>query len=338
MTNVVICGEAWGADEARERTAYVGYSGWLLTQMLEEAGIRRADCFLTNVFNFQPEGNNIETLCGGKADGISGYPALTKSKYVRAEFEPELERLRDELLEHNPNVIIATGNVPLWALTGNVAISKRRGTTLYSTKVVSGFKVLPVYHPAAIGRQWDLRAVTVLDLQKAERESHFPEIIRPRREVWIEPELEDLERFYELYIRDCDQLCADIETVGTQISCIGFAPSPTVALVVPFIDHRRARGSYWPNKQAELAAWRFVIRMLDLPCGKTFQNGVYDIAFLWRSYRIQVRNPSHDTMLLSHALQPEAPKGLAFLGSVFTNESSWKLSGPRYNKTLKKED
>ena len=30
-------------------------------------------------------------------------------------------------------------------------------------------------------------------------------------------------------------------------------------------------------------------------------------------------------MLLHHALQPESEKGLAFLGSVYTNEASWKM-------------
>jgi hypothetical protein len=30
-------------------------------------------------------------------------------------------------------------------------------------------------------------------------------------------------------------------------------------------------------------------------------------------------------MLLHHALQPESEKGLGFLGSVYTNEASWKL-------------
>ena len=57
---------------------------------------------------------------------------------------------------------------------------------------------------------------------------------------------------------------------------------------------------------------------------KLFQNGLYDIAFLWRAYGIKVMNASEDTMLLHHALQPEALKGLGFLGSVYTDEGAWK--------------
>ena len=84
MTTIAIIGEAWGEAELRERTPFVGASGIELTRMLGEAGISRADCFLTNVFNLHPRGNDILELCGGKADAIPGYPPLAKSKYVLA--------------------------------------------------------------------------------------------------------------------------------------------------------------------------------------------------------------------------------------------------------------
>jgi len=52
-----------------------------------------------------------------------------------------------------------------------------------------------------------------------------------------------------------------------------------------------------------------------------------------------VRNAEHDTMLLSHALHPESPKGLAFLGSVYTDESAWKLNiRLKHKGTIKKEE
>ena len=43
-----------------------------------------------------------------------------------------------------------------------------------------------------------------------------------------------------------------------------------------------------------------------------------------------------DTMLMHHAMQPEMEKGLAFLGSVYTDEASWKFR--RKNQTIKQED
>lgn len=338
MPLIALVGESWGEAEERERAPFIGASGYELTRMLSDAGIVRADCFLTNVFNLHPPRNDLTAFCGPRDESILGYPAISSGKYIRHEFEPELARLSSELTEINPNIIIALGNTALWALLGVTGISKRRGTVSVSTNCVAGFKLLPTYHPAAILRQWDLRAVTVLDFMKAERESHFPEVIRPQREVWIEPSLEDLETFYDTQIVGCSRLSVDIETAGNQITCIGFAPSTGISLVVPFTDPRRASGSYWPNRAAELSAWEYVRRVLDTPIPKVFQNGLYDISFLWRSYKIKVRNPAEDTMLLHHALQPEAPKALDFLGSCYTNEASWKLMRQRGKTTLKGDE
>jgi hypothetical protein len=72
---------------------------------------------------------------------------------------------------------------------------------------------------------------------------------------------------------------------------------------------------------------------------KIAQNGLYDLNILWRSYGITVRNFEEDTMLLHHALQPESEKGLGFLGSVYTDEASWKMMRTKSKVTkFKKED
>lgn len=342
MTNIAIVGEAWGTEEEKERTAFVGTSGFLLTKMLEEAEISRADCFLTNVINAKPPANKIEAFCGPKPEGIPSYPALIKGKYLRREFEKELVRLGDELEEVNPNLVIALGNTAYWALCGKTAISKARGSTCVSTHTIQGFKVLPTYHPAAVSRQWDLRPIAVIDFCKGKREAEYPEIRRPKREIWIEPGLDDLERFYNAYIlpRSVESrtpLAVDIETAGTQITCIGFG-YPDVAIVNPFTDPRRKDRSYWPTFQDEKAAWGFNRRVLsDGRISKIFQNGMYDIAFIWRATGIKVLGAEEDTMLLHHALQPESLKGLGFLGSVYCDEGNWKQMRER-STTIKKDD
>ncbi len=338
MTSIAIVGEAWDEEEARQRLPFVGYSGMELTRMLSEAGIHRADCFLTNVFNQQPPGNKVEYFCGPKQQGIPGYPALIKGKHVRQDFILEIQRLSDELISINPNIIIAMGNTPMWALLGRTAISKFRGTTDLSTHTVTGFKVLPTYHPAAVCRQWELRPTTILDLMKALRESDFPEIRRPKREIWIEPTLEDIDAYYETHIRRCDCLSVDIETAGNQITCIGFAAGPDSAIVIPFLDTRRKDRSYWASIELERRAWSFVRRVLvSSKPHKLFQNGLYDIAFLWRAYGIKVMGAEHDTMLLHHALQPESLKGLGFLGSIYSDEGAWKHMRVKH-ETLKADE
>ena len=354
MKPIYIIGEARGEYEERINSSFVGPSGIELLRMLHDAKVitltqidreyisdyyRRGDprsidsvwrlhpeIYRTNVFAQHPPANKLEWFCGPKADGILSYPALLPSRYVRREFEPELDRLADEILRSDPNLIIALGNTALWALGGRTGVGKLRGTTLLSTHCVTGYKLLPTYHPAAVLREWSHRPTVVADLMKAKREATFPEVRRPACEIWIEPTLEDIDVFIRDFVQTrCDLLSVDIETSGSRITCIGFAPSAANAIVIPFDDERAAGRSYWPTREAEAAAWAAVRRVLeDTSIPKLFQNGLYDIAFLWRAYGIGVRGAREDTMLLSHSLQPESLKGLGYLGSIYTDHGPWK--------------
>lgn len=352
VPKVVVVGEAWGEQEAKLHHALVGPSGIEFLHMLEDAGwfilteaehdaLRRfwtdrdpfnvwqvwqnhPEFILTNVFNLRPPNNDLKTICVPKAQGAPGFPPLSPSKYLDRKYLGELTRLASQIAEARPNLIIALGNTATWALLRNTGITKIRGTVTTGT-LVPGVKILPTYHPAAVLRQWNLRAVTVLDLAKGKRENAFAELRRPRRSVWIEPSLADLGAFWERHLRSARRISFDIETATGQITCIGFSPEPDAAIVVPFVDSRSPSGSYWQSAEEEALAWAFVRRVLDHPAPKIAQNGIYDLHFLWRGYGITVRNCEDDTMLLHHALQPESPKGLAFLGSVYTDEASWKL-------------
>lgn len=333
---IALVGEAWGEYEERQRAPFVGPSGYELTRMFNEAGIHRADVHLTNVFNLRPKPtNDIENLCS--KEKVGGYSSLKSGKYLKPEYFSEVHRLHAELRETRPNITILAGNTAAWAVLGNSGIAKIRGAVL-SSPILKDFKCIPIYHPAAILRDWSLRPVTVLDLAKAKRESEFPEIRRPQRDIYIEPSLEDMERYYQSHLVPAKQIAFDIETAGNQITCIGFAPDERSAIVVPFYDLRVGTGSYWPTVYHESQAWAWVRRVLHMPQPKTAQNGMYDIHFLWRSYGITVTNFEDDTMLLHHALQPESEKGLAFLGSVYTNEASWKMMRSRGKTTIKRDE
>jgi hypothetical protein len=292
----------------------------------------------TNVFMQHPPRSDIDWFLGPKADALPGYPPLLKSRYVRAEFEYELDRLCNLLLTLDPNLIICLGNVALWALSGKTGIKNIRGTTTISTHTAADFKLLPTYHPTAVIRDWSLRPTVIADLMKGSRENGYPDIRRPLREIWIEPSLEDFERFYAQYIRGCRLLSVDIETVGQRITCIGFGPTGKDAIVVPFDDSRAKNGSYWTSRKDEHKCWNIVKSILeDGTIPKLFQNGSYDISFLWRAYGIKTMGAAEDSMLLSHALQPEALKGLGYLGSIYSDEGSWKHMRVKH-ETVKKDD
>lgn len=326
MPDIMLVGEAWGQQEEEEGRPFVGTSGYILNQMLAQIGIKRDDCYVTNVFNLRPRGNDIITLCGPKAEGIPGYPILQKSKYVRREFQNELDRLYSEIERESPNIIIALGGTASWALLRSTGIKQIRGAVAVVHPSIAErcgrvIKVLPTYHPAAVARQWNLRPIVLNDLDKARRESATPEYTRPSRQIWIKPTIEDLQTFEKLHILPAERIAPDIETKQDQITCVGFATSPSTAIVIPFFTESGL--SYW-SADDEITAWGYVRRWLAMK-PSVFQNGLYDMNFTWSRYGIPTPLAAEDTMLLHHAWQPEMEKGLGFLATLYTDEASWKF-------------
>jgi len=320
---MVLVGEAWGREEAEQGVPFVGHAGRILNGVLSQAGIARSECYVTNVLNLQPKPtNDIKNCCGPRMGGIPGMPSLTAGKYMRNEYAPELARLYRELDREKPNLIVALGATAAWALLKTTGIAKIRGAPAMSP----WGKCLATFHPQAVGYDWSLRPVLFADLCKAKREAEYAELRRPQREVYLPDTPADLDRFADLHMSRFDLLSIDIETVGGDIiTCVGFAPSIDRTLVVPFFDPAKPGRNYWPTAADERLAWDWVKRICEGDRPKVFQNGLFDINVLWRTMGIRVRNATHDTMLAHHALQPEMKKGLAFLGSIYTNEASWKL-------------
>lgn len=344
---IVLLGEAPGEEEERTGIPFIGYSGQELDRMLQEAGLSRSECYLTNVLWTRPPKNKLlEYFCVKKKDAGHGLPPLATGKYLHRDLLPELARLADELRGVNPNLIIALGNTAMWALLGQTGIGKMRGAVAVSTATspvgIPGLKVLPTYHPAAL-RDWSLRPIIVADLLKAARESEFPEVRRPARFIHINPTLEEVELWEQgKYPQgwtspyQANPLSIDTETRGKLISTISFSATPDTAFVIPFLKMRALDRSYWTTKE-ECTVRLILARVLASPVAKLFQNGLYDIQYLRRE-KYKLNNISEDTMILQHSLYPELPKGLGFLGSIYTNEAAWKLMRERGEDQLKRED
>jgi uracil-DNA glycosylase len=346
---IAIIGEAYGEEEEQWKMPFIGSAGKQLDTILEDALIPRSECFLINVFNFRPgtaaqshaaNPNDLGLICGAKSDPdvARGLPPLVPGKYVKTQYLGEVDRLVAELTELQPNVAILLGNTACWALLGQQAISKIRGTACISTRV-PGLKCIPTYHPAAVLRQYDLRHVTVLDFIKAKRESQFPELRRPVRTIYVAETIDDIRWFKEKFLDGVKEKVLDIETGFEQITCIGFAPSIDVGFVIPITDPRKPNGNYWPTTEMELEVWKLIAEIVGDPSDHWVgQNGLYDLQYLWQFYSCPVPGYKDDTMLLHHSLQPESEKGLGFLGSVYTNETAWKKERPRGEQTIKKDD
>lgn len=364
---VLFVGEAFGATEDLHHAPFVGHAGKELLRMFgdadiapgaafaatkrvlyagdelfiatREAWLREAGIALTNVFNVRPQDNKLEALC--RADGkglvfegraLSPLVRSPKHAYVAPSYVGHLARLAGEVRTAKPNLVVALGAAALWGLTA--ALGLRTGPGSHSevrgTVMPGPPKCATTFHPAYVLRQWSARTVTVADLIKFWRESASPGFVRPSRNVLINPELSDIAA-WALRAKDAPHLSVDIETKAGQITSIGFATSPTDAIVVPFVlvsDDPPRFASYWRDASGEFEARRLCRGLLASPVPKVFQNGLYDIQWLLRD-RYPIRAVADDTMLLHHAIHPEMRKGLGFLGSIYTNEPSWKLMRQR---------
>lgn len=334
---LAIVGEAPSEGDVRLGKLFSSSAGKELRVLLAQVGIDLDSCSLLNVFDAPPPRGNLENFMGKKVDCGKGYklPPIKQGKYVLPQYTHNIERVRAELAASKCNLVLALGNVACWAVLGTAGVGKLRGTV---TSSADGIKVIPTYSPSALLRQWELRPIILADLDKVSREMNFPEISPRTWELWIDPTLDDLETYFDSKLKHASHIAYDIETGGGQISCIGFAPDPTTALVVPFTDKRKANYSYWSTPEEERLAWNFVARCLELPSAKITQNGLYDMQWLWKKVGLTPKGELHDTMLMHHALYPELEKGLGFLGSVYTNTPAWKLMRNKANETSKADD
>ena len=295
---------------------------WILKNMLAELGVATQDCTITHVF----EEFNPHTMLGGKREGVPGLPMILQSKYLKTDYADQLKRVYRQIENAKPNVIVAMGSFATWFLMHDTKLRKIRGSVglglVDNPEVSRPYKILPTYSTDTVQKDWTLRPITMMDLAKAQREDKTSELNRPSRKIWVRPTLEDLVEFDQLYMQNPELVSIDIETKNEQITCVGFAPNPYLGIVVPFTSELNKSHSYWETKQDELAAWAFVRKWCRLP--SLFQNGLYDIQYLWRRYGVPVPNAIEDTMLRHHAYQPEMQKGLGFLATIYTDECSWK--------------
>lgn len=345
-----------GVDEslalhARISESFIYGSAWIRHrgEWLEREGVG-----LTNVLNLRPLANNLDNVTMTKKelkdarlekDYPQDWPALVRGRYLEPQFAPEIARLALELEQLQPNLIIALGNTPCWALLRVTAISSIRGATTYCVwPSGSRYKVLPTFHPASVLYQWSNRVIVVADLIKAFREAQFPEVRRPRRRVLIDPTIEEVEAYCEAITKYADialspvEIGADCETEKGQMSMTCLAPSQSEAIVIPFIDRRKVGWSYWPDIGQEYRALSAIARVYSHPNVRLVgQNFIYDLQYKMPLGLTLSRTPE-DTMMLHHSMYPELNKGLGFLGSIYTDEASWKLMRTEKADTEKRDE
>lgn len=334
---IVILGEFPSEDDIRLGAPFSGHSGTLLTELLSAAGLNRDGCFITQLFSARPPGGDISKWTVKRAALPSNYalPAIGRGEYLDPSRASEVTDCLDLLLSLQPNIIITLGTVALWALTGSTGIASHRGAII-ERELAPGrwVKILPTFSPASLFKAWHQRPVLIKDLAKAKRESASSAYVRPARSLLICPTPKEFSDYAEAHLLQAPIIATDIETARRQITAVSFAPSARSAVVVPLHDPDSPDGSYY-SREDELAIWRTIRTILSCPARKLMQNGTYDTQYFLAA-GLPVRNFSADTLVLHHALYPELQKGLGFLGSIYTDEPSWKFM--RKAETSKRDE
>ena len=127
-SQIVVIGEAPGAEEDAQGRPFVGRSGKLLDKILEAIGFSREDVFICNIIKCRPpENRNPNT----------------------DEIESCMPWLKTQLQLINPKILLLLGRVAANTVLGNKqSMGSLRGRIIRW----NGYDVIVTYHPAALLR------------------------------------------------------------------------------------------------------------------------------------------------------------------------------------------
>lgn len=359
-SRVIIVGEAWGAEELRERKPFCGYSGKELDRILFDAGINRSDCLCTNLVDGHPQANDftqyLEPNSNKSARELRG---IKPRAMLRAGYD-KLEALIDRV---KPQLVIGCGNWPLWALTGHAKVSTTKGFKSPSgimswrgsqtwTREINEHKYpyLPIIHPASIVRDWSLRHITCQDLRA--RAKRFLDA----KTSWDSPEyaiLADgnylaLEEQLHSWIARADRaadsdplwLAVDVETWKRRYLAVVGIADERMAICMPFFYFdKNGQMVHCFSLEQEFTLNQLIRKLLLHPRVKiTNQNYSYDWQYLYRYLSIDTL-PAFDTMLAHHLLWPGTPKSLDYLASLYCDHYCyWKDESQDWDAKSQHED
>jgi len=318
----IIVGEAPGAEEERQGIPFVGSSGRLLDDMLISCGINRKDCYITNVVKERPFKNDFGQFYEDAGRKRPGKKLLES-----------IEKLKGELSTVKAKVVIALGAEALRALTGKIGISKWRGSIIQVDKR----SIIATYHPAAILRMYNFRAIAELDLKKAVKVLANPSLglEKDSYKFKVNPAFEEVIETLQWIKSTKKMISFDIETSLSNVRCLGLAWSNYEAICIPFIvSEKRALSNSTviteiPSSQTLQNAWSeeeemsilFLLKDIfeDENIQLIAQNFPFDSSIIEKDFGILCNNLWMDTMVAMHCCYSELPKSLDFLCSMFTH-------------------
>ena len=148
--DLLVIGEAPGADEDKQGEPFVGRAGQLLTKILQAIGFERNDVYIANILKSRPP-NNRDPL--------------------PEEIEAHIPILYKQITLIRPKLILCVGRTAGTSLLNlNTSLAKMRGVF----HDYHGLPVLVTYHPAALLRNPNWKRPTWEDVQLLR--AHYDEL------------------------------------------------------------------------------------------------------------------------------------------------------------------
>lgn len=313
--DIVIIGEAPGEEEELHGRPFVGTSGKVLNKLLMEAGIRREDCYVTNVCKYRPPANKIEAwITDKKKVGLENDWPLAQGRYFSSVVADGLSELPQEILEREPKVIIGLGNVALWAMTGEWGITDWRGSEMFwrmpDVVTPSPIPFVPTLHPASVLRNWPTRPFVAHDLKQRVARRLRDGFIVPDWRFNISPSLQDVCKTLDSISGD---VAVDVETSRGQIACIGLAWSGRDAICIPFVHDA---GAYWSSLDRQIVLQKLHAFFTRKDISIIGQNFNYDTSYFDDNFG-EIPPLAFDTYVAQSVLLPGVSRGLGFLSSMY---------------------
>ncbi len=293
---IVIVGEAPGAQEMSTGRPFVGPSGIMLKRELARVGIDLEECYIANSLNCRPPKK--------KTSKELERPSPTAVRACN-------RRLVNEIAQAPRKLVIGLGGTALKSLTNSDtgSILASRGQAFDHP---AGFTVLPTLHPAAVLRGGSLLPLLQSDLRYA------VDIMEGRRkdagktEYAVVESDEEVNRAIDGLMRR-EYLACDIETATVlrtaSLLCFGICWEKNKVLIFPMEVIKRHHARFKELFENPRIKW-------------IFHNGKFDSYYLNREgFKFDI---AEDTMLIHYNLD-ETPgtHGLKQLAAIELGANEW---------------
>ena len=327
-SRIVVVGDVPNMEEEVAGRPFQGAVGMELNRMLKEAGLKREDCYVTNVLKYRPSLNKVEGWVHnkkaiGKKEGFIEFGG----KWCHSLVVEGVQELATEI-DWKPEVVIGMGNLALWAYTNEWGIGNWRGSEMTA---LNGCNFVPTLHPSSILRNWATRPYVIADLKKVKRRL-TDGFIKPIWDFKIFPTFVEVMTFLDGLEGD---VAWDIETMKGHTVCIGIATSNRRALCIPFVG---PDGTSWGHDEHGKIVAKIQQVKSSQKINVVGQNWNYDAQYFKEDFGLHFM-ADFDTYIAQSVLFPGAERGLGFLSSIYCDwHSYWKDDGKDWNKGIKDFD